>query len=183
MQIKSKKESSNLIKNLNLNRVPELVLNTYNENEITKFCEANKSNLYILRDLVNPNGSYYFCKTKEEVLKNAINYKGAFSLAISCFAYDNRILVGDILITKENITITARNDKDANHRNIYENPLINLTTTLEDDRLWSIKGCKEIITYVIDHNLYNIIVEFVVYNKNVGTNNEKVLIVELRTNY
>ena len=183
MKIESKKHSSQVIKNLNLNRVPELILNQFDKDAIAEFCDKNKSNLYILRDLQNPSGKYYFCKTKKECVDNSKNYKGDFSIAISCFAYNGIVLVGEIYISKENVVLVGRNDKDANHRNLYEKPCVNFNTTLEDNSLWEAQGVEEIIGYVVEHNLYDMVIEFIVYDHEVGVNNEKILIVELRTEY
>jgi len=36
---------------------------------------------------------------------------------------------------------------------------------------------------LIKHNLYDVIVEFVIYRDSVGVNKERVLIVELRSEY
>jgi len=58
-----------------------------------------------------------------------------------------------------------------------------VNTTMEDDKLWEVPGFNDLIKYVIEHNLKDTIVEFVVFNHNVGVNNEKVLIVELRSDY
>ena len=60
------------------------------------FCDKYVVSRYILRDLENPIGQYYFCKSKEECVDYAKNYKGAFSLGVSCFAYKNIVLLGDI---------------------------------------------------------------------------------------
>ena len=183
MKINSKKHSSELIKMLNLNRVPEIVCTQYNKAEIREFCENYVEKTYILRDVVNPSGKYYLCKNVEECVNNALNYEGAFSLAVSCFAYENIVLLGEVLLTKDNITIVASNDKTTHHRNVYQKATINTTTTLDDKKLWRVKGADQIIKYVAENNLYDVIVEFVVYDKNVGVNNDKVLIVELRSDY
>lgn len=183
MNIKSKKHSNEVIKMLNLNRVPENVFPVYNEQMITEFCLKNPSSMYILRDVENPSGNYYLCKTKEDCIINAKNYTGAFSLGISCFAYTNIVLLGEIVLTKNDITIVATDDKTLNHRTVYQNPIINKTTTIEDNSLFDIDGVELVINYLAEHNLYDVIVEFVVYDKPVGTNNDKVLIVELRSNY
>ena len=37
--------------------------------------------------------------------------------------------------------------------------------------------------YIIDHELYDVIVEFAVYDCKLGINNENVVVTELRTSY
>ncbi|MBR1987944.1 MAG: hypothetical protein IKA36_02775 [Clostridia bacterium] len=104
-------------------------------------------------------------------------------MAVSCFAYENIVLLGEICLTKDGVTIVGSNHKDAHHRNVYQKAIINCKTTLDDDKIWDVLGVEELIAYVAGHNLYDVIVEFVVYDKPVGVNNQKVLIVELRSDY
>jgi hypothetical protein len=183
MKILSKKHSASVIKKLNLNRVPEVVCDIYEEDVIVSFCEKFVEKTYILRDVQNPSGKYFLCHNKEECLISAKNYEGPFSLAVSCFAYENIVLLGEICLTKENITIVASDDKTVHHRNVYQKAIINKKTTLDDDSIWDVDGVEDIIKYVVDHNLYDVIIEFVVYDKPVGVNNNKVLITELRSDY
>lgn len=183
MKINSKKHSASIISKLNLNRVPEIVCEIYESSVIDVFCDKYIAKKYILRDLETASGKYFFCHNKEECLKLAKEYSGAFSLAVSCFAYENIVLLGEIYLTRDSITIVGSNDRTAHHRNVYQKAIINSTTTLDDDKIWEVEGVEDVINYVVTHNLYDIIVEYVVYDKPVGVNNEKVLIVELRSDY
>lgn len=183
MKINSKKHSSDIIKKLNLNRVPEMVCYVFDEESLSAFCDKFPSIKYILRDVENASGTYFFCKDKQEVMDNARTYKGAFSLAVSCFAYKNIVLLGEIYLTKDSVIIVGGNEEGINHRNAYQKAIINKTTTLDDDEIWEIEGVSDLIKYLVDHNLYDVIVEYVVYDAPVGVNNEKVLIVELRSDY
>lgn len=184
MKIESKRHSAEIIKRLRLNGVPEIVLHEFDEQAIVNFCTKYPSTRYILRDLDSPNGKYYFSANLEECLINAKNYTGSFSLGISCFSYGGVILLGEVMLTNSNITLVARTDDKATHRNIYDQSEINfVNTTMENDKLWEVPGFNDLIKYIIEHNLKDVIVEFVVFNHNVGVNNEKVLIVELRSDY
>ena len=53
----------------------------------------------------------------------------------------------------------------------------------DDERLDKVKGVEEVFNYLISKKIFDTIVEFVVYDHDVGIYNNKVLIVELRTNY
>lgn len=183
MKITSKRHSASIISKLNLNRVPEIVCETYEASVIESFCDKHIENTYILRDVENPSGKFFVCHSKDECLDNAKNYSGAFSLAVSCFAYENIVLLGEIYLTKDSITIVGSNDKTAHHRNVYQKATINKNTTLDDDEIWEVPGVEDLIAYIIKHNLYDVIIEYVVYDKPVGINNDKVLIVELRSDY
>lgn len=183
MKINSKKHSASIISKLNLNRVPEIVCEIYEASVIESFCDKYVEKKYILRDVENASGKYFLCHNKDECLKSAKEYSGAFSLAVSCFSYENIVLLGEICLTKDGIIIVGSDDKTVHHRNVYQKAIINCNTTLDDDKIWEVPGVEEIINYVVDHNLYDVVVEFVVYDKPVGLNKNKVLITELRSDY
>ena len=89
-------------------------------------------------------------------------------------------MIGDILVSGDRVELTASTDSNANHRNADE---ISIYSNLYDDKLWRIPGFNDLIKYIADKNLMDIIVEFVVFDHKVGTKKEKVLITELRTEY
>ena len=163
--------------------MPEIVLHEYDECKISLFCDTYVEPVYMLRDLSNPNGKYFICKSKKECLENAKYYTGEFSLCVSYASYEGKILLGDIMISNNRVVIGARNDKESHHRNIYENPCINLDTEWDDKRLWRVDGVNEVFDYLLSKNVLDVLVEFVVYDKEVGVNNNRVLIVELRSKY
>jgi len=183
MKILSKAHSASIISKLNLNRVPEIVCDIYEASVIESFCDKYVVKKYILRDVENPSGKYFLCHNKDECLKSAKEFLGAFSLAVSCFSYENIVLLGEIYLTKDGIIIVGSDDKTVHHRNVYQKAIINCNTTLDDDKIWKVDGVEDLIAYIVKHNLYDVIVEYVVYDKPVGINNEKVLIVELRSDY
>ena len=74
MIIESKKHSSEIIKKLRLNGVPEFTFLDYDEEAINNFCKKYPSTKYILRDLDNPNGQYFFCKNVQECIDGAKKY-------------------------------------------------------------------------------------------------------------
>ena len=100
---------------------------------------------------------------------------------------EDLIIVGDIKVHKgfsgDTVDLTARTDSEATHRNIYENPEYNLHASLEEDRVWKIPGFSKIMRYISDHELYDVIVEFAVYDCKLGINKDNVVITELRTAY
>ena len=183
MDIYSKRHSSELIEKLNLNRVPEILLKKYDEKQISEFCDRYQEPVYILRDLDSPNGMFFVCRSKIECLENAKNYPGQFSLAVSYSSYTGKVLLGDIMISNNRVVIGARNDSASHHRNIYENPCINLSTDWDDKRLWKVDGVEQAFNYLLNKNIFDVVVEFVVYDKKVGVNQDNVLIVELRSKY
>ncbi len=94
------------------------------------------------------------------------------------------VLVGDINIHKSGrVDLVARDDIEATQRNIYENPKYNLCASLEEDKLWDIRGFDKIARYISDHELYDVICEFSVYSIRLGVNKENVVISEIRTDF
>ena len=94
------------------------------------------------------------------------------------------LLVGEIEIFSNNdVYITVSTDKKASVRDALKNPIYNLKTNIFSKELKEIEYFNDINTYISKHKLYDVIVEFALYDKNVGINNEKIIIYELRTDY
>ena len=144
------------------------------------------------RTIANNNVTHknyiFFVKNFDEAVKLLPNYDQEVTIAVSFRPYkEDIVLLGDIIVKREGgtemVDITARDDEEATHRNIYENPKYNLHASLEDDRLWKLPGFSKLMRYISDHELYNVIIEFSVYDCKLGINKENVVISELRTVY
>jgi len=138
---------------------------------------------YVLRDKVKGAGKLHYNITKDEVLKYYKNYK-LFSLYVASYNYrDNKILTGDILITRDaKIVLSASEDKDCNNR-IFKEPNYFFNTDIFDRRIKYIPGIDKIIDYIFKYELFDIIVEFCVFDIPLGIKNEYVIIFEVRTHY
>jgi len=188
MIIKTKKESIEKIKDLGLNYFQEEIFGVKDLDKIENFFNKNQANEYCLRDPERTNGKFFFIKNFEECKEKLKSYKNLVTVCVSSNEYDEDIvLLGDIKVTKEFsgeiIDLTARTDKDADHRNIYKNPEYNLHTDLNNDVIWNVPGFSKLIRYITDHELYDVIVEFVVYDCPVGVNKENIAIFELRSDF
>lgn len=64
-----------------------------------------------------------------------------------------------------------------------KNPDFNYATNIFDKKLNKIPCFDLIYSYIIEHKLTDIIVEFAIYDKPVGVNNEQVIIFEIRTEF
>ena len=179
MKILSKTDSLNQIKKMGLNSVPEIVVNPSDSDKVVSFMMKYPASEYVLRDVENPLGQFYYA-TQDEVLSLIKNYSTPFSIAVSFSSYGDFVLIGDIFVSGDRVELTASTNKNANHRSADD---ISLYTNMYDDQLWEIPGFNDLIKYVADKNLLDIIVEFVVFDHKVGTKKEKVLITELRTEY
>ncbi len=188
MKITSKKDSLSVMKKLGLNYFDEIVASVDDLKTIEKFFTKNKAKQYIMRSVDKTLGGFCFVKDFEECKKALKDFKGDFMLGVSFRTYEkNIVLLGDIEVKNDGMffhtNLTARDDEQATHRNIYEEPKYNLSVNFDDDKLWKIRGFQELAKYISEHDLYDVIIEFVVFDIPVGIKKEKVAICELRSNY
>ena len=64
-----------------------------------------------------------------------------------------------------------------------KNITFNLKTNIFDKKLSKIPHFNFIYQYVIDNGLQDVIVEFSLFDKEIGIKNEKIVVYELRTHY
>lgn len=185
--VKDKKDSMQTIKMLKLNHFPFEIFSVDDYDGIKNFMKKYPAKEYVLRTVNKAKGKYFFVKNYDEAIKLLSNFDKEFILDVSYNEYkEDIVLVGDIKVTRglvDIVDLSARSDSEATQRNIYENPEYNMHCTLEDEKFWRIPGISKIMSYIADHELYNIIVEFVVYDCKLGINKENVIINELRSSY
>lgn len=179
MKIANKQDSFNQIKKLGLNRVPEIIATKNDRQKVEEFFNKYKAPVYVLRDVKHAMGKTYFIHDKNECFKHIDEYNDFFSLAVSIKSYPGRVLIGDIYISGDNVELTYSIDPEATARTLDQS----IFSTIDDDRFWEVPGFSDLIKYITANNLFDVIVEFAVYKSGVGTKKEKVVIVELRTDY
>ncbi len=188
ISIKDKKDSVMKMKELRLNYFPLDVFKVDDIKGIESFFNDNPSNEYVLRSANKAKGEFFFVKNFEEAVDKLHYFEDEVTVCVSYNEYnEDIILLGDIIVHKdfdrESIDLTARTDSEATHRNIYEKPEYNLHTSIEDDNFWKIPGIAKLMRYISDNELYNVIIEFAVYDCPLGVNHQNVVISELRTGY
>jgi len=186
MFIKDKYDAIVQMRNLGLNFFPETICSVGDEQTVKDFVEENPAEEYCLRDPNGTVGKFYFVKNVEEIMEKSKEYDGKFTLGVSANPYkEDIVLLGDVKVHKDEnmVDLTARTDSEANHRNIYSEPQINLHISLDSDELWDIPGFSKLMGYISNYELYDVVVEFVVYSARVGKNKENVVIFELRSEY
>ncbi len=186
--IKNKKDAIMKMKELRLNYMPLDFFKVDDIAGIEKFFKKHNAEEYVMRDTTKAKGNFFYVKTIDEVKKLLPKFKSEVTIDVSYRPYkEDIVLVGDIKVTRgamgDTVDLTARTDSEADQRNIYEEPEYNLHASLEDDRVWRIPGFEKIMQYITDHELYNVIVEFIVYDCKIGINKENVIISEIRTEY
>ncbi|MBQ8430800.1 MAG: hypothetical protein IJX26_02505 [Clostridia bacterium] len=186
MEIKSKTDSSVQLKRLGLNYIDNIIIETNNLENAKLFVEQNPAEEYCLRSLDSALGQYFFAKNIDEIIELSKNYNDKFWLGVSTRPLATHLLLlGDIKVDKERniVDLVAKTSTNANHRNLDDNPEFNFHTTLEDDNLWNVPSFLTLINYISKHHLYNMVVEFAIYDCPVGHHKENILIYEIRTNY
>ena len=187
LEIKDKKDSLRTIKMLKLNHFPFDIFTTDDEEGILNFIKKYPSKEYVLRTINKAHGKFFFVENFAQIKSLLPNFENEVLIDVSYNEFkDDIILVGDIKVTRgivDIVDLSARTDSDATQRNIYENPQYNLHCSLEEEKLWKIPGISKILSYIADHELYNIIVEFIVYDCKLGVYKENIIINELRSNY
>ena len=188
IKINDKKDSIKTMKELGLNYFPLDAFEVDDLQGINAFMQKYPAKEYIMRSANKAKGDFCFVRSFEEAKEKLSIFDNEVTIGVSYNEYkEDIVLVGDIIVHKnggnESLDLTARTDTEATHRNIYENPEYNLHASIEEDRVWKIPGFSKIMRYISDHELYNVIIEFSVYDCRIGVNKENVVISELRTGY
>lgn len=188
IKIKDKKDSILKMREMNLNTMPCDVFSTDDEQGIMKFFQEFPAEEYILRSTDKAQGEFVFVKNFQDAKDHLNIFENHVTIAVSFRPYaEDIVLIGDVCINRKTggdvVDITATTKSDGTHRGVYENPEYNLHASLEEDRVWKIPGFSKLMRYLSEHELYDVIVEFAVYDIKVGKNKDNVLISELRTSY
>ena len=184
MIIKNKIESMKLINELGLNKFPEQLFNKNEEDKVKKFIECYPAKYYAIRDKSKTRGIFKLKVSADRIFDEIKDYN-LYSINVSSINYvDNQLLVGEIeILSNGEVYAILSTNPAASVRDVITNPDFNFKTTLFDKKLNEIPYFDYIYKYISDNNLYDLIVEFALFNKNVGINNEKIIVYELRTDY
>ena len=184
MIIKSKLENINKINELGLNKFPEQLFRKNEETKVQEFIEKYPANYYAIRDKSKAGGIFKLKVDYDKVLEEIKGYN-LFTINVSSANYvDNQLLVGEIeFLSNGEVYAILSIDPAASVRDAIQNPTFNLKTDIFDKRLNKIPHFDFIYQYIMNNNLQDIIVEFALFNKEVGIKKEKVIIYELRTHY
>lgn len=171
------------IKNLHLNYFPEQIFKSGQEKEVLEFVIKYPVQYYAIRDK-SRSGAFFKLKVeKKDILKEIKNYD-LFSINVSSFNYiDNQVLVGEIQVLEDMLSIIVSTNNKYSLRDAYKNPDYNLKTDIFDKTLDKIPCFDRLYEYIISKNLQNMVVEFALFNEPVGVNKENIIVYELRTEY
>ncbi len=185
MKIENKLQSIKVINNLGLNKFPEQLFRRGEETKVKKFLKQYPAQYYAIRDKSKASGIFKLKVDSNKVLEEIKDYD-LFTINVSSINYmENQLLVGEIeFLSNNEIYATLTTDPQASVRDALKCPEFNIKTDIFDnDVLNQIPHFNFIYSYVVSHNLIDVIVEFALFNKEVGIKSEKIIIYELRTHY
>ena len=184
MIINNKLESMHRIHALGLNRFPEQLFKKNEHEKVKQFLACYPADYYAIRDKSKAGGVFKLKVAKEDVLTEIDDYN-LFTINVSSANYvENQILVGEIeIFSNGEVYATLSVDPKASVRDALRHPTFNFKTDIFDKKLNEIPSFDLIYYYIVEHNLQDVIVEFSLFNKEVGIKGEKIVVYELRTNY
>ncbi len=184
MVINNKLESIKMIKQLELNKFPEQLFSENDTEKVKKNLDMYPAKYYEIRDKSKAGGIFKLKVALDDVLAEIRGYQ-LFTINVSSANYvENQILVGEIqILSNGEVYTTLSVDPRASVRDALEHPTFNLKTDIFDKKLNEIPYFDLIYQYIVSHNLQNVIVEFALFNTEVGIKNQNIIVYELRTNY
>lgn len=184
MIINNKMESIKKINELGLNKFPEQLFRENEQAKVKEFLDKYPAKYYAIRDRSKAEGIFKLKVALDDVLAEIRGYQ-LFTINVSSANYvENQILVGEIqILSNGEVYATLSVDPSASVRDALKYPTFNLKTDIFDKKLNKIPYFDLIYQYIVSHNLQNVIVEFALFNKEVGIKKEKVIVYELRTHY
>lgn len=177
---RSKVQSKQLIEDLRLNAVRSSMFKASDFLAIDSFLNSSQSELFNIRD-PRVSGKFLYGLSKGQVVASLSDYD-IVHINDSMKPYDGAlVLQGDLEITKDsNVTATLDDTPNRSQRDAVTFPKYNVKRDLKDGSVHWVHHLDEVIDYCIQHNLFDIVVEFTLFNEKVGCNNENLIIWELR---
>jgi len=182
--IKNKLESINMINELKLNKFPEQLFRKNEEDKVQEFIEKYPADYYAIRDKSKAGGTFKLKVDYDKVL-DEINGYSLFTINVSSANYvENQLLVGEIeFLSNGELYAILSVDPTASVRDALRNPTFNLKTDIFDKELDKIPYFNFIYQYIMENKLQDVIVEFALFDKEVGIKKQRIIIYELRTHY
>lgn len=173
-----------IINELGLNKFPEQLFKSDEQEKVKEFLTCFPAQYYAIRDKSKAGGIFKLKVAAKDVFAETIGYN-LFSINVSSANYTkNQLLVGEIeILSNGNVYATLSVDQTASVRDALRYPTFNLKTNIFDKELNKIPHFDVIYQYIVVHNLQNVIVEFALFNTEVGIKKEKIVVYELRTHY
>lgn len=185
MKVRNKLESIKIIRQNKLNSFPEKLFTKNQEEDVIKFIKENPAEYYAVRskEIVGCKKNNF--KTPINEVLNEIKNFNLYTINVSSYNYtSNLVLIGDIMISKNNeVWFIGSTNQNFTGKMAEQYPDFNYYTDIFDKRLNTIPDFDLIYTYIVEHDLVDVIVEFAIYNCPLGIYNERIIVFEIRTEF
>lgn len=185
MKVRNKVESIKIIRQNELNSFPEKLFTKNQEEDVIKFIKENPAEYYAVRskEIVGCKKNNF--KTPINEVLNEIKNFNLYTINVSSYNYtSNLVLIGDIMISKNNeVWFIGSTNQNFTGKMAEQYPDFNYYTDIFDKRLNTIPDFDLIYTYIVEHDLVDVIVEFAIYNCPLGIYNERIIVFEIRTEF
>ena len=178
-------EDSNVASfDIDLANTKEIVRIINEEDKIKTFIDSYPANFYAIRDKSKAGGLFKLKVDCDKVLDEIKGYN-LFTINVSSANYvDNQLLVGEIeFLSNGEVYAILSIDPTASVRDAIANPTFNFKTDIFDKGLAKIPHFDFIYQYISNNKLLDVIVEFALFDKEVGLKRQKIIVYELRTHY
>lgn len=185
MKITNKIESTNKIKMLKINKFPEEIFKQGETEKVKAFLKKYPVPFYAIRDKKKSGGVFKLKVEADKVLEEIEDYN-LFSINVSSANYsDSQLLAGEIeFLSNGEVYATLSTNPTDSARSALINPDFNIKTDIFDDNtLKKIPHFDYIYNYIVSNNLKDVVVEFSLFDQEIGINKEKIAVYELRTHY
>lgn len=183
MNINNKKESLKFIKDNKLNHFGEVNFSMNDFKGVNEFINKYPVLYYFLRELKPSSKNVFYSLSKDEVLQKVSLYDN-FGLDVSSLNYkDNIKMTGEIKYCRSGeFVFSGSTNSNSTHRHFLK-PNYFIETNMFDRRVKYIPFIDKIINYIYKNDLFDYIIEFVIFDIPVGVYNDEVVIYEIRNNY
>ena len=166
MIINNKIESLEKIIKLNLNKFPEKLFKKGDINEILDFIKIYPAEFYAIRDKSKSCGNFKLKVPRDKVIEEISNYD-LFTINVSSANYEeNQLLVGEVEFFRNgDVYCCVSTNQKYSVRDACKKPDFNLKTNIFDKTLNDIPYIDDVYEYISRNELYDVIVEFSLFNK------------------
>lgn len=108
-----------------------------------------------------------------------------FTINVSSYNYIEHLLfIGDVFIGRNNeVWLIGTTNKNYTGKMAERDPEFNYKTDIFDKKLDKVLGFDKIYGYIVQHQLLDVIVELALYDKRLGTEEEFVIVFDIRTDF
>ena len=184
MVIQNKLESIHKIRELELNQFPEELFQKGEEEKVLAFLKKYPAEYYAIRDKSSAMGRFFLKVSSCDVLERIKEYT-IFTINVSSINYSSsQYLVGEVsFLSNGEVYLTASKNSSYSVRDALRNADYNFKTDIYDKRLKEIPEIDFLYSYLYEHHLIDVIVEFALFHDRVGIYDDHIIIYEIRTSY